>query len=121
MDYSNYKALSREQQPVIAIFGMTTPELPMPLVELPYSTSWLYRAPVTFGTLALSSNAFLKARLLPLLEYVNRATTVVPAHIDVDGSDLVVDLTTWNEKYREDPTRRAGWEEVAQTQESFDL
>ena len=106
---------------MIAVLGMTNPNLPLPSNLLRWSTNWLLGYGSTLGTLALSRDIFLHGRLLPLLEGINRATTLLPASLDMDAGNWLVKLTTWKAKYAGALNRAASWEELPKTRNAFEL
>ncbi|KAF9516569.1 hypothetical protein BS47DRAFT_1390620 [Hydnum rufescens UP504] len=65
-----------------------------------YSTNWLIRASegISYGTVSLSRHLFLDGLLIPLLNKVNVATTVVPIHIGVEAGEWDLALSTWGGK-----------------------
>ncbi|KAF8313281.1 hypothetical protein DL93DRAFT_1187039 [Clavulina sp. PMI_390] len=103
----NYMIIPPGEEPVVAILGMTDPQRQLPSADLCWSANWLYGSGATLGTLALSKDVFLEGRLLPLLEGVNRATTLVPAKLDMDAGEWLIELTTWKKKYSDKPDRAA--------------
>ncbi|KAF8312219.1 hypothetical protein DL93DRAFT_1325415 [Clavulina sp. PMI_390] len=111
----NYLIIPPGEEPVIAVLGTVNPATPLPPNNLHWSTRWLYGSGATLGTLALSKSVFLEGKLLPLLEGVNRATTLLPAKLDMDAGDWFVELTTWKKKYNDRVNRAASWELMEKT------
>lgn len=81
---------------------MTDPKRLLPYKSLRYSGYWMLRPGYSLGTLALSSEVFLKGRLLPLLANINRATTLVPVNLDMDKGHWNISLASWSAKYAKD-------------------
>ena len=123
VDYRNYEVLRADEEPVIVVCGMTRPDASFPATALRWSANWLYNNPSTMGTLALSREIFLEGRLLPLLESINRATTLLPAKLDMDAGDWEVEFTSWEKKYNDSKyatTRLASWEPLPSTRHAFE-
>lgn len=69
---------------------------------------------------AASLDAHIHSRLLPLLEVINRATTLVPGRLDVYSGNLRVDLSTWKEGLKDVTDRPANWEELSRSETSVE-
>lgn len=117
---ANYNIPKPGEEPAIFVLGTLDPRVPLPSTRPDFSTTRFLGHGATFGTLVLSSDIFLRGRLLPLLEGINRATTLLPAHLDMDASNWIIELTTWKEKFKNGPARLANWNELPKTDSSFE-
>jgi len=99
---------------VIVILGTTSPNVPLPEWNLRYSSYWIRRPVYSRGTLALSSDVFLKGRLLPLLANINRETTVVPDRLDMDRGRWLVKVMSWAAKWG-DKNHPTDWNPIQNT------
>jgi hypothetical protein len=81
--------------PIIVILG--TRGRPLPASILQWSTSWIAqdRESSAYGTVSVSSDVFLRGKLLPILAEINTCTTVVPCVSGLAGMKLK--LTRWSE------------------------
>lgn len=119
--HTNYSLLKPGEEPAIVILGMTDPKLELPSRSLRWSANWLFGYGPSLGTVALSADIFLRGRLLPLLEGINRAATLLPASLDMDGGNWHVELTSWNKKYDSgNKDRLASWEDLPRTHNAFE-
>lgn len=107
------------ESPVILILGMTNYSQ-MPTTTVPWHDNWVMhsRTRKTLGTVYLSNDSFLGAHLLPLLERVNRKTTLIPKFAGAVNGEWLFDVSTWEQ----DPYRskqRCNWEKGAGTSENY--
>lgn len=87
---------SHASEPVIFIVGMFDGQsLPNPIPDR-WGT-WIANNPSpSLGTLALSADSFLFARLLPIVSEVNAMTRIEPTFSEIQGSQWKLYLTSWN-------------------------
>jgi hypothetical protein len=99
VERGNWSRVSKIYQPILVIIGVTG-NRSLPRHRLQYSTNWLIRASegISYGTVSLSRDLFLDGLLIPLLNKVNVATTVVPIHIGVEAGEWDLALSTWGGK-----------------------
>lgn len=55
-----------------------------------------------------------------MLEGINRATTLLPASLDMDAGNWLVQLTTWQKKYSGVKNRHASWEPLQKSRNAFE-
>ncbi|TCD64013.1 hypothetical protein EIP91_004681 [Steccherinum ochraceum] len=96
IDRYNWGSISASDEPAIAIVGVTNfrPFPKLPLKGVAWTTSG--GKGVSYGTVSISSETFVKKQILPLLASVNARTTVVPccACSDANGA-WSLKLTPW--------------------------
>lgn len=77
------------------------------------------RESTPFGTVILPRDVFLQTTILDKLRPINRQTTVVPNFSGVEGGNLHLQLTTWNEQKNR---KNAGaWTQVGHGHDSLDF
>ena len=75
---------------------------PVPTNVVPWHDLWVIygRTHKTVGSVYLSKDAFLETRLLPLLERINRKTTIIPKASGIINDKFTFDVTTWAQDAR---------------------
>lgn len=93
--YGKHRALFERN--MIVLMGMIDHH-PMPCCELPRGFNWVggVTSEIPTGTVCISRKTFLEARVLSVLEKINRETTVVPEFFDVNNGEWDLHLTTWD-------------------------
>ena len=74
------------------------------------------------GTIVLSRETFLQAKILERLRLVNKQTTIVPHFSGVEDGELHLELTTWNEhRLKKDRKDAGAWKQINRSHESLDF
>ncbi|KAH8110420.1 hypothetical protein DFH11DRAFT_1803752 [Phellopilus nigrolimitatus] len=117
--YGRHRAIFERN--AVVIVGVTDGR-PLPPHALPRGINWTSGTAneVPHGTVCLSRKTFLEARLLTLLERVNRETTIVPSFSGVDGGEWILKLTTWG-KHEMKKNSDCKWREITSGEQSLDF
>ena len=86
---------SSSEAPVVLLLA-TSATRPPPPADVPWHDLWVIhsRTNMTLGTVYLSRDAFFERNLLPLLEGVNKKTTIVPRASGFINDKFVFNVTT---------------------------
>ena len=113
------KPPSPTTEPVILLLGMRD-GTPPPKHTLDHSTNWIVRTNrhSSYGTVAVSGSVFLTPILVPVLEKVNAATTIIPSLHGMDYSRWRLELRSWRveESRKEHKCKFTRYEDTAQPQ-----